>query len=137
MIGLKKMATDKTFTVVGVSKLKGEYKVRFANDIMRVKVLNKGGHEDVRLVELDEPLNKLDAVLAIKNMTEFADVGAQTAFLEYVDRNVPVSKPESTPTATKTKAVTTTAKVSTVTPQVPALKGMTPLGLKDVEDAPF
>jgi len=24
-----------------------------------------------------------------------------------------------------------------VTPQVPALKGMTPLGFKDVEDAPF
>ena len=131
------MATDKTFTVVGVSKLKGEYKVRFANDIMRVKVLDKGGHEDVRLVELDEPLSKLDAVLAIKNMTEFADVNAQNAFLEYVERNVPATKPESTPTATKSVAKTTTAKVSTVTPQVPALKGMTPLGLKDVEDAPF
>jgi hypothetical protein len=131
------MATDKTFTVVGVSKLKGEYKVRFANDIMRVKVLTKGGHEDVRLVELDEPLSKLDAVLAIKNMTEFEDVGAQNAFLEYVERSVPATKPESTPTATKSVAKTTTVKVSTVTPQVPALKGMTPLGLKDVEDAPF
>lgn len=131
------MATDKTFTVVGVSKLKGEYKVRFANDIMRVKVLTKGGHEDVRLVELDEPMSKLDAVLAIKNMTEFADVNAQTAFLDYVESNVPAAKPESTPTATKSKAVTPTAKVSKVTPQVPALKGMTPLGFKDVEDAPF
>jgi len=131
------MATDKTFTVAGVSKLKGEYKVRFANDVMRVKVLTKGGHEDIRLVELDEPLSKLDAVLAIKNMTEFADVNAQNAFLEYVERNVPAAKPESTPTATKSKAVTPTAKVSKVTPQVPAIKGMTPLGFKDVEDAPF
>jgi hypothetical protein len=131
------MATDKTFTVAGVSKHKGEYKVRFANDVMRVKVLTKGGHEDIRLVELDEPLSKLDAVLAIKNMTEFADVNAQNAFLEYVERNVPAAKPESTPTATKSKAVTPTAKVSKVTPQVPALKGMTPLGFKDVEDAPF
>jgi hypothetical protein len=137
MIGLFKMATDKTFTVVGVSKFKGEYKARFANDIMRVKVLGKSGHEDIRLVELDEPMTKLNAVLAIKNMTEFEDVEAQNAFLEYVERNVPAAKPESTPTATKTKAVTTTAKVSTVTPQVPALKGMTPLGYKDVEDAPF
>ena len=131
------MATDKTFTVAGVSKHKGEYKVRFANDVMRVKVLTKGGHEDIRLVELDEPMTKLDAVLAIKNMTEFADVNAQNAFLEYVERNVPAAKPESTPTATKSKAVTPTAKVSKVTPQVPALKGMTPLGFKDVEDAPF
>ena len=32
------MATDKTFNVFGVSKLDGEYKVRFANDIMRTKV---------------------------------------------------------------------------------------------------
>ena len=131
------MTTNKTFTVAGVSKLKGEYKVRFANDVMRVKVLSKGGHEDIRLVELDEPSSKLDAVLAIKNMTEFADVNAQNAFLEYVERNVPADKPESTPTATKSKAVVAKAKVSTVTPQVPALKGMTPLGFKDVEDAPF
>ena len=131
------MATNKTFTVAGVSKLKGEYKVRFANDVMRVKVLTKGGHEDIRLVELDEPMTKLDAVLAIKNMTEFADANAQTAFLDYVESNVPTTKPESTPTATKTVARTPTVKVSTVTPQVPALKGMTPLGLKDVEDAPY
>jgi len=131
------MATDKTFTVAGVSLFKGEYKARFANDVMRVKVLSKSGHEDIRLVELDEPMSKLDAVLAIKGMTEFADVNAQNAFLEYVERNVPAARPESTPTATKTKAVEPTAKVSKVTPQVPALKGMTPLGLKDVEDAPF
>lgn len=131
------MATNKTFTVAGVSKHKGEYKARFANDVMRVKVLAKSGHEDIRLVELDEPMSKLDAVLAIKNMTEFEDVNAQNAFLEYVERNVPAAKPESTPTATKSVARTPTAKVSTVTPQVPALKGMTPLGFKDVEDAPF
>jgi hypothetical protein len=131
------MATDKTFTVAGVSKLKGEYKVRFANDVMRVKVLSKGGHEDIRLVELDEPMTKLDAVLAIKNMTEFADAAAQSAFQDYVESNVPTTKPESTPSATKTKAVAPTVKVSKVTPQVPAIKGMTPLGLKDVEDAPF
>jgi hypothetical protein len=131
------MATDKTFTVAGVSLFKGEYKARFANDVMRVKVLAKSGHEDIRLVELDEPMSKLDAVLAIKNMTEFEDVNAQNAFLEYVERNVPAAKPESTPTATKSVARTPTAKVSTVTPQVPALKGMTPLGLKDVEDAPY
>ena len=42
------MATDKTFTVAGVSKLNGDYKVRFANDIMRIKNLAKSGHEDIR-----------------------------------------------------------------------------------------
>ena len=33
------MATSKLFNVVGVSKLNGEYKVRFATDIMRIKVV--------------------------------------------------------------------------------------------------
>lgn len=31
--------TDKTFTIGGVSKSKNGYKVRFANDMMRVKIL--------------------------------------------------------------------------------------------------
>ena len=37
--GIKTMATSKLFNVVGVSKLNGEYKVRFATDIMRIKVV--------------------------------------------------------------------------------------------------
>lgn len=41
------MATDKLFSIVGTSRHNGEVKVRFANDIMRVKVLAKHGHEDV------------------------------------------------------------------------------------------
>jgi len=44
------MATDKTFTVAGVSTLNGDCKIRFANDVLRVKNLAKSGHEDIRLV---------------------------------------------------------------------------------------
>ena len=54
------MATDKLFTVAGISKLNGEYKVRFANDMMRIKVLAKSGHEDIRLADL-EGLKQVDA----------------------------------------------------------------------------
>ena len=36
--------SDKSFTIGGVSKLAGSYKVRFANDMTRVKVLAKTGH---------------------------------------------------------------------------------------------
>ncbi len=56
------MATDKLFNVCGVSKLDGEYKVRFATDIMRIKVLAKHGHEDIRLAELDKAVSKYEAV---------------------------------------------------------------------------
>ena len=105
------MATEKQFTVVGISKHPGHgYKVRFANDIMRIKNLTKGGHEDIRLAELDQAMDKMSAVNAIKVMDEFQDVVAQSTITEYIERNTPRAKPESAPAATK-KAAPTKAKV--------------------------
>lgn len=46
------------FAVAGVSKLEGQVKVRFANGMTRVKVLSKGGHTEVFLMELPEPMDK-------------------------------------------------------------------------------
>ena len=123
------MATDKLFTVAGISKREGEYKVRFANDTMRVKVLIKGGHEDVRLVELDAPSTKMEAVQVLKDMPEFSDAIAQATIAEFIEDNTPKApctkaakapkvKPESSPTATKAVK----AKVEMPT---------------DMEDAPF
>jgi hypothetical protein len=83
------MATDKLFTVVGTSKLDGEYKVRFANDIMRVKVLAKHGHEDITLIELDEAMDKLAAAQFIKTLDEFAGPNEQAAIDDYIERNTP------------------------------------------------
>lgn len=54
-----------TFKVIGVSKLKGTYKVRFANDITRIKVLAKNGHEDIEFLELPEAVDKGTAVKAL------------------------------------------------------------------------
>ena len=107
------MANEQLFTVAGISKLpNGEYKMRFANDVMRVKVLIKGGHEDVRLVELDEPMTKMAAAECLSQLEEFADVVAQATIADYRDANrprvrtvkavkTPKIKIESTPTATK------------------------------------
>ena len=122
------MATDKTFTVAGVSKHKGEYKVRFANDIMRIKNLDKAGHEDIRLCELDKPMSKYDAVKAISTMTEFSDAAAQATISEYLEDKAPKTKaaPAKAPAkATKAKAPAKAPKATKVT--VPA----------DAEDAPF
>ena len=83
------MATDKTFNIVGVSKLNGEYKVRFATDIMRIKVLAKHGHEDIRLAELTTPVSKYEAVRQLQSMAEFADAAAQSAIAEYLDEKAP------------------------------------------------
>ena len=55
------------FKVVGVSTLDGITKVRFANDfVSRVKMLIKAGHDDIELIELDQPMTKGDAVLHLK-----------------------------------------------------------------------
>jgi hypothetical protein len=47
-----------TFKVAGVSKQHGEFKVRFANDMLRVKVLEKNAHKDIDLMELPTPMTK-------------------------------------------------------------------------------
>ena len=50
------------YTHAGVSKQNGEFKVRFANDALRVKVLAKNGHKDIDIVELKTAMSKEDAV---------------------------------------------------------------------------
>ena len=52
--------SNKTFKYVGISTLKGVRKLRYANDIMRLKVLERNGHKDVDLVELPKALTKAE-----------------------------------------------------------------------------
>jgi hypothetical protein len=58
--------SDKTFKIAGVSKLKGSFKVRFANDMTRVKVLAKTGHTEIELVELPKAMTKPELVTFLK-----------------------------------------------------------------------
>lgn len=51
-----------TFTVAGVSTQYGITKVRFANDLAsRVKLLSKGGHSPLELMELPKAMTKAEA----------------------------------------------------------------------------
>ena len=121
------MATDKLFKVAGISKLNGEYKVRFANDIMRIKVLAKSGHEDIRLAELDNAVSKMEAAMLISGMDEFSDTIAQATIAEYVEEN--------TPRAPKAKTAPVKAPVKAKAVKAP---GVTKAATKaDLEDAPF
>ena len=83
------MATDKLFTVAGISKLDGEYKVRFANDMMRIKVLAKSGHEDIRLADLEKSVSKLEAAQILLGLDEFSDAIAQATITEYIEDKSP------------------------------------------------
>ena len=87
------------FKIVGVSTFKGITKVRFANDMVsRVKILNKEGHTDIHLSELETPMSKADAVAYLKT-TELMDnpVFAQAINASYDKYNtvkVSMKKPE-------------------------------------------
>jgi hypothetical protein len=114
------------FTVAGTSKLpNGSTKVRYANDMTRVKVLVKGGHEDIDLIELPRAMTKEEIVsyllsidFADGNMDKAAAINAEAA-----KRKVELgeAKPAKAP---KAKAVKATAE------KAPAVTA-------DLEDAPF
>ncbi len=120
------MATDKLFTVVGTSKLDGVTKVRFANDVLRTKVLQKHGHEDIILVELPEAMSKLDAVKAIQSDEAFASAASQAAIADYLDAKAPKEK---------TVKSTPKAKVAAKAPKAKATAKVA--DTSDMEDAPF
>jgi hypothetical protein len=138
----------KTFTHAGVSTLNGETKVRYANDAMRVKVLAKGGHTDIDLEDLGEALTKEQAVIKLIEI-KFGQGNAviEQALEAELTKRTETPKAEQAPKAPKSKPITldtikakAPAKNKAVkTPQVEAIKGMTPLGVKaaDLEDAPF
>jgi hypothetical protein len=119
------MATDKKFSVFGVSKLNGEYKVRFANDVMRIKVLAKHGHEDITLVELDDPMTKYEGIRSIATMDEFSSAACQAAIAEYLEDKAPKVKATAAPAKAPAKAKAKPAKVEATA------------AVTEDEDAPF
>ena len=129
------MATDKLFKVFGVSKLDGEYKVRFANDIMRIKVLAKHGHEDIRLAEVDAPMTKYEGIKAIQSMDEFQDAAAQSAIAEYLEDKAPkAAKPAKGP-AVRAQAKPKATKSTKASREAEALAQAR--AVAEAEDAPF
>ena len=96
----------KLFTVAGMSTHKGKSSYRFANSLSRAQVLARNGHEHVELFVLPNPMTKESAIEYLKKGSLSKQIAANR-----VDKS-------------KTKA----------TPQVPALAGMTPLGLKPAKE---
>jgi hypothetical protein len=141
----------KTFTHAGVSTLNGETKVRYANDALRVKVLAKGGHTDIDLEDLGEALTKEQAVIKLIEI-KFGQGNAviEQALEAELTKRTETPKEEKAPKAPKApkskpitldtiKARAPAKNKAVKTPQVEAIKGMTPLGVKavDLEDAPY
>ena len=69
---------NKLFKVGGVSKTKGQYKVRFASDMTRVKILAKTD-SDINLVELPNEMTKPQLVTFLKTTDLYANANYRAA----------------------------------------------------------
>ena len=114
-----------TVTYAGFSRTAGDLKFRTANDEKRIFALEKFGDTDINIVALPRAMTKseaakwcLTAEFFVKNPNVGSDVEA--LFVANCKDENPFAKAAKAPA--KAKAVKT--------PQVPALKGMTPLGIK-------
>jgi hypothetical protein len=61
--------TVKTYKVAGISLHNGKYKVRYANNKNRAKVLTRSGHTNIELVTFKEALPKEDIIDQLLNHT--------------------------------------------------------------------
>lgn len=99
------MATNKKFSVTGVSTLNGKTKIRWANDVMRIKILAKNGHENVELVELPHEMTKPEIVQHLKSIGFGAGNPATEAALKYAEKKNPATAVAAT-SAVQAEAVT-------------------------------
>ena len=141
-----------TYAIAGTSRLKGEVKIRFANDMTRVKVLQKNGHTDIDLIELKEPMTKEDAVaflLSIDFATKDGNTNqeVQDVLLAEVDKRADKPKAEKpakvakAPKAVKAKPTLETIAAKAKTPKAAPKSTVTrkevEAQLANMEDAPF
>lgn len=140
------------FSHAGVSKLNGEFKVRFANDALRVKVLAKNGHTDIDIIELKHPMTKEEAVAYLMEI-DFAtrdgvtNAAVQAALAAELDKRSPTEKTPKAPKVAKApKAKAEKPSMDKIKAKVAAKKAEakpTPTKaevlaqLADMEDAPF
>lgn len=88
--------TDRTYTVAGTARQNNIVKTRFANDfVTRFKILDKAGCEDIKLVELPEPMSKLKALQYIKELPEFQDEESAIAIDMKLDEKIAIAKREA------------------------------------------
>jgi hypothetical protein len=100
------MATEKTYSVVGTTvQPDGQLKIRWTNNIMRIKILHREGHTDILLADLGREMTKYEAVKAMQSLDEFQDAKYQAVIAEYLEEKAP--KSAKAPAAVATAAADT------------------------------
>jgi hypothetical protein len=137
-----------SFTHAGVSKLDGEFKVRFANDAMRTKVLIKNGHTDIDIVELKHAMTKDEAVAYLLSI-DFDNGNTEVRATLEAEQTKRTEKPKAVKAAPKAKApkakkstpsldaIQARAKATKAVPKSTVSKAEVTAMLAEAEDAPF
>jgi hypothetical protein len=96
------MATTKKFAVAGYSTLNGRTKLRFANDIMRIKILAKNGHENLELVNLPYEMSKREIAVYMQDNNIGTDNVDVLGAIRYTLRKNPAAADAAVNTSTTT-----------------------------------
>ena len=132
---------SQNFSHAGVSKLNGEFKVRFCNDAMRVKVLAKNGHTDIDIVELKNPMTKTDIVAYLLSIDfDNGNKEVRAAIEQALDKRT-VTAGDKSPSKKEVKKPKKAPAPKKTTPSMDAIKAKAQAQAAKVdpalEDAPY
>jgi hypothetical protein len=105
---------SKSFSHAGVSKQDGQFKVRFCNDALRTKVLQKNGHTDIDIVELKHPMTKPEIVAYLLSIDfDNGNAEVRSALEQALDKRSPKpAKAEKVAKAPKAKVKPTMESIA-------------------------
>lgn len=127
-----------SYTHAGVSRLNGEFKVRFANDSTRVKILIKNGHTDIDIIELKHPMGKAEAVDYLLSI-DFDNGNAEVRAALEAAREKRTEKPKAEKAPKAEPKLKVKAKPSMEKIRARKVKDEIPAGAEtqDLDDKPF
>ena len=133
---------SKSFTHAGVSRLNGEFKVRFCNDALRVKVLAKTGSKDIDLIELKEPMTKAAAIAFLISINfDNGNATVRAALEEGLEKRTVAPKAVKAKAAPKAKAVKSKPSMDAIKAKVAAAtkpkKADIVAQMAEMEEAPY
>lgn len=107
------------FKVTGVSRCKGVFKVRFAGDMTRVKILSKTGHDEIELIEMPTLVDKAGCV----NFLKSSDLYKRTEYKEAIDAaDIKYNGDPTLAVTSKKSSKTTNTKAESTKPSLEAIK---------------
>jgi hypothetical protein len=128
---------SKSFSHAGVSKLDGKFKVRFCNDALRTKVLQKNGHTGIDIIELKNPMTKPEIVEYLLKI-DFDNGNKEVRAALEAEQGKRTEKPAKAVAAPTAKKAKSTPSMDAIKAKASAkVKAEAKVDISKLEDAPF